>query len=211
MERTTIKQAKEIFGNNFIGPEQLNFLFKRMNIEYDLNEVEIPEINYSYHELLDKGEEYILILGLPLLRETILSIEKFREVFGVEPAITEPCFYNQDWYLNEDFIKIPLECNWYLLKKTGIEESRSIQPENLINLDYHFPSAILCTYTFFAYYFVNNEILWHHDFIWCSDKDHNGDRIYVGKYNDIDGVNKNGFSIHRYLSLRKCYASINVL
>lgn len=53
-------------------------------------------------------------------------------------------------------------------------------------------------------------MLWKHDFVWCSDMDHNGDRIYVGKYHDISGVNKNGFSIHRHLALRECYASINL-
>lgn len=53
------------------------------------------------------------------------------------------------------------------------------------------------------------EKLWYHDFVWCSDVDHNGDRIYVGKYNDIDGVNKDGFSIHRHLALRLCYGCID--
>ena len=62
----------------------------------------------------------------------------------------------------------------------------------------------------FAYFYTNRKILWPYDFIWCSDFDHNGDRIYVGKYHDIDGVNKDGFSIHRHLALRICYASINI-
>lgn len=65
----------------------------------------------------------------------------------------------------------------------------------------------MCLY-FFAYYHVRKELLWYHDFIWCHDIDHNGDRIYIGKYHDVDGVNKNGFSIHRHLALRNCYAAI---
>jgi hypothetical protein len=73
-----------------------------------------------------------------------------------------------------------------------------------------FPSAILCVYAFFAYYCSYGEMLWHNDFVWCLDTDHNGDRIYVGKYHDVDGVNKNGFSIHRHLSLRSCYASVDM-
>lgn len=40
---------------------------------------------------------------------------------------------------------------------------------------------------FFAYCFANEEYLWFHDFVWTQDVDHNDDRIYVGKYHDIDG------------------------
>ena len=68
----------------------------------------------------------------------------------------------------------------------------------------------MCTYTFFVFYLCRHEKIWNHDFIWCSDRDHNGDRIYVGKYHDIDGVNKNGFSIHRHLALRPCYGAISI-
>jgi hypothetical protein len=129
----------------------------------------------------------------------------------MNPEIQEPCFYNQDWYLKEDFIQSTLENRWYLLKKNVIEESRAVLPDVLLKQKMSFPSAILCTYTFFAYYYAAGELLWYHDFVWCSDTDHNGDRIYVGKYHDIDDVNKNGFSIHRHLALRNCYAAINSL
>jgi hypothetical protein len=30
----------------------------------------------------------------------------------------------------------------------------------------------------------------------------------VGKCHDVDGINKNGFSIHRHLALRKCYGAV---
>lgn len=50
-------------------------------------------------------------------------------------------------------------------------------------------------------------MLWYHDFVWCEDLDHNGDRIYVAKYHDVDVINKNGFRIHRHLALRPCYVS----
>lgn len=93
-------------------------------------------------------------------------------------------------------------------KKNVIESSRAVQPLELLNENINFPTAILCVYTFFAYYYARKELLWHHDFVWCSDTDHNGDRIYVGKYHDVDEVNKNGFSIHRHLALRNCYGAI---
>ena len=117
----------------------------------------------------------------------------------------------QDWYLHEDFIDHPLETKWYLVRKTVVEDSRAVMPEQLMERRMVFPSAILVAYTFFAYYFQTGEYLWYHDFVWCCDVDHNGDRIYVGKYHDIDGVNKNGFSVHRHLALRNCYAAIDTL
>ncbi len=106
---------------------------------------------------------------------------------------------------------LSLQNRWYLIKKDVFEESRAVMPGDLTQQGLIFPPAILCGYTFFAYYYARNEYLWWHDFVWCCDTDHNGDRIYVGKYHDIDGVNKNGFSIHRHLALRPCYGAVNTL
>lgn len=206
MERTTIVQARDLFGTNFIGLEELCPLFEKMGISsFD---IQVPDIHYSLSDLNKYSEDYILILGIPKLGDMKLSIDTFRKYFGTDPDVSEPCFYNQDWYMNEEFIHDTLELRWYLLKKNVIEDSRAVQPSELLNRNINFPTAILCTYTFFAYCYAQKELLWYHDFIWCSDTDHNGDRIYVGKYHDVDGVNKNGFSIHRHLALRNCYASI---
>jgi hypothetical protein len=130
---------------------------------------------------------------------------------GINPNVSEPCFYNQDWYLKENFIDDTLENKWYLIRKNVFEDTRAMQPNELIEKGISLPSAILCTYTFFSYYCYNKDLLWKYDFVWCSDMDHNGDRIYVGKYRDIDGINKNGFSIHRHLALRDCYSAINTI
>jgi hypothetical protein len=105
-----------------------------------------------------------------------------------------------------------LENRWYLLKKNVIHETRAMSPVEIMgeHPNFHFPSAILCAYAFFACCFVRKEYLWLHDFVWCDDVDHNGDRIYVGKYHDVSGVNKNGFSIHRHLALRQCYGAVDI-
>ena len=113
--------------------------------------------------------------------------------------------------MKEEFMAYRLEAQWYLIKKDVFEDSRAVMPVELMQKGMNFPPAILCAYAFFAYYYATGEMLWYHDFVWCADTDHNGDRIYVGKYHDIDGVNKNGFSIHRHLALRPCYGSINML
>ena len=206
MERITIEQAQELFGPNFIGWKELKPLFERM--ELPLSSIQIPDVHYSLDDLKNCSKHYILILGIPELGDKKLSIANFRRCFGMNPDISEPCFYNQDWYMNEKFIHDTLDLRWYLLKKDAIESSRAVQPSELLKEHINFPRAILCVYTFFAYYHVRKELLWYHDFIRCHDIDHNGDRIYIGKYHDVDGVNKNGFSIHRHLALRNCYAAI---
>lgn len=207
MERETIRN---LFGKNFIGKDELKPLFRAMG----LGDVEIqePPVGYSESDLREAAESgYILICGVEQAGGQHLTIRFLREKFGIDPDVAEPCFYNQDWYLKEDFLDISLETRWYLVKKDVIEESRAVSPDELISHNVNFPPAILCAYTFFAYYYARNEYLWWHDFVWCSDTDHNGDRIYVGKYHDIDGVNKNGFSVHRHLGLRPCYGSVNYI
>ena len=209
MKQNEIKELESLFGNNFIGPEQVNNLLKAMGLPL-LNEDDVPEMNYELELLQSKASEYLLVMGYAGEKDSPLNILRFRETFGVDPEKKEPCLYNQDWYLSEDFVNTTLEKRWYLIKKDIFEESRAVMPAELIRKNISFPSAILCTYSFFANYFFYGDYLWYHDFVWCSDLDHNGDRIYVGKYHDVDGVNKNGFSIHRHLALRPCYGAVVV-
>lgn len=207
MEREAVKK---LFGKNYIGKEELKLFFKALG----LGEVEIQEcpVQYAYVDLQKAANEgYILIYGMSSINGQNITLKLLREKFGVDPDKSEPCLYNQDWYMKEDFMDLSLEDRWYLIKKDVFEESRAVMPGELTQLGLNFPPAILCGYTFFAYYYARNESLWWHDFVWCCDTDHNGDRIYVGKYHDVDGVNKNGFSIHRHLALRPCYGSVNML
>lgn len=207
MER---EQIRQLFGVNYIGKEELKPFFKALG----LGEVDIQEKSVQYDDaVLQKAarEGYILIYGIGKISGYSITLRYLREKFGVNPDYSEPCLYNQDWYLKEEFVDLALDDRWYLVKKDVLEESRAVMPGDLTQQGLNFPTAILCGYTFFAYYFARNEYLWWHDFVWCSDTDHNGDRIYVGKYHDIDGVNKNGFSIHRHLALRPCYGSVNYI
>lgn len=207
MER---EQIRQIFGVNFIGQEELKPFFKASGF----GDVEIQEkpIEYIDSDLQKAAEEgYILIYGVEQVKGQKITLRHLRDKFGVNPDVSEPCLYNQDWYLKEDFMDLSLNAQWYLIKKDVYEDSRAVMPGDLTQRGLIFPPAILCGYTFFAYFFARNEYLWWHDFVWCCDTDHNGDRIYVGKYHDIDGVNKNGFSIHRHLALRPCYGSVNCI
>ena len=204
-KNVTLEDAKRIMGNNFIGPEELRRIaILRLDIKDDI--VPIP---FSKEELEKKKGDYLLVLGVSrFIDGSPVTIRGIRQIFGKDPEISEPCFYNQDWYDSEDFIDVPMKDEWYLIRANVFEDSRAVQPQDLMKY-YSFPSAVRCTYAFFTSWLTLGIILWKHDFVWCSDTDHNGDRIYVGKYHDIDGVNKNGFSIHRHLALRSCYACID--
>lgn len=205
-----IEEAKRLFGNNFIGKEEQKPFFKAMGFS-DI-EIQNRQIEYNDSDLKKAAESgYILIFGVESIEGQNITLRFLRDKFGVNPDISEPCLYNQDWYMKEDFMDLTLDEKWYLIKKEVFEESRAVMPGDLTQRGLNFPPAILCGYTFFAFFFARNEYLWYHDFVWCSDTDHNGDRIYVGKYHDIDGVNKNGFSIHRHLALRPCYGSVNCI
>lgn len=207
MERATIEDAKRIFKNNFIGIDELNSVAKVIGIQIPVHN---PDIPYNLDTLSKYKDDYILILGTSKLRTgEDLNLLSLRNTFGLIEQSDQPCFYNQDWYLEEDFMKETLLNKWYLVRKNVIDETRSKQPAEILNNNITFPSAILCAYTFFIYYFVNNIVLWSDDFIWCSNIDHNNDRIYVGKY--YNSLNNNGFSIHRHLSLRNCYGALSVL
>ncbi len=199
-----IEEARIIMGDNFIGPDELRDM-KLLHLCVE----DVPQLTYSRRELEEKKEDYLLVMGVPFFTDgSPVTIRNIKRVMGSNPDVKEPCFYNQDWYDKERFVDIPVKKEWILIRKYIYENSRGVAPEEL-KKSYKFQSAINCTYAFFVSWLVFNRGLWLHEYVWCSDKDHNGDQIYVGKYYDIDGVNKNGFSIHRHLSLRECYACID--
>jgi hypothetical protein len=202
--RTTIEIAQSIMGDNFIGVNELDKISSILKIK---SSNFIPEIKFSSEELKLKSENYILILGTKEMSDgTPLNILNLRKLFGTDPS-QEPCFYNQDWYINEKFVKKTLQYDWYLMRKEIFLESRGVEPERLL-INFNFPSAILVTYIFFVYWVLNNKILFETEYIWCEDLDDNGDRIYVGRYNDIKGISNSGFSIHRHLKISQIYGSV---
>lgn len=209
MERTTsIAEAKQILGLNFIGPDELELIANKMGIKIPS---EIPIIPYDLEDLKNKKNDYILIIGASKMNNgKPLTLRALRDHFGINPDISEPCFYNQDWYLKESFIEKPLVSKWFLIRKNVFQESRGKNPDEIKN-HYSFTSAILCAYSFFVYWFHANECLWKHDFVWCNDLDANNDRIYVARYFDPAGLSKNGFSIHRHLRLKENYGCVEEL
>ncbi len=195
-------------GSNFIGPNELTLISDKMGIKVT---TEIPPINFFCEELKSKQKDYLLILGTSKMKNGVpLTLKALYNHFGFDPLKAEPCFYNQDWYIKESFFNKQLDNKWYLIRKAVIDETRAQNPDSIV-LKVSFPSAILCAYTFFVCWYYYSECLWNSDYIWCSDYDQSGDRIYIGRYRDPNGLSKNGFSIHRYLKVRNNYGCIHAL
>lgn len=205
--RATIEEAKQLFGEYFIGFDEIAQIATHLGVALP---AVVPEFPFTKAEMQSHANDCIILLGVEKMYDgRPLTLSSLRDRFGIDPDLSEPCFYNQDWYLKEDFMNCKLESKWYLVMKDVFEDSRAVSP-SLLEKRYQFPPAVLCAYTFFTCWLHAGKILWQHDFVWCSDLDHNGDRIYVGKYLDIGKVNKNGFSIHRHLALRSAYGAISV-
>tara|TARA_B110000037_G_scaffold7366_1_gene7885 strand:+ start:10343 stop:11008 length:666 start_codon:yes stop_codon:yes gene_type:complete len=201
-QREDLVLGKKLFKQNFIGPEQI----KDCSLGFIFDD-ETPKIPYDLNKLNINFDDYILILGIDkisMIKEN--NIINLLSIYGYDGQTNFPGFYNQDWYINEPFAKKGLDYKWYLIKKTLNEQSRGLIPEEAIYNK--LPSAILCTYSFFIYWHVNKFLLWEDVFVWCSDLDQSGDRVYVGKYSNE--FNNNGFSIHRHLKIKNFHGIVEI-
>lgn len=197
-----LHEAKDIMGANMIGPAELRQIGDRMSIEVP-HDAGIPDVPFGSAFLQKFEKDFLLILAVPGV-----SIDRLRSCFGTDPKKSEPCFYDQDWYMHESFAKRELELAWHLLRTAPLEESRARDPQDIekgMGNGSRFPSASLVAFAFFSRYLLTGETLFKTDFVWCGDTDTNGDRIYVGRYVDPKSVSKNGFSVHRHLTIRNCY------
>jgi hypothetical protein len=206
------KQAKAIMGKNFIGPEEISKLSGFFALKVPKR---IPSVPFSTATLKRLAKDHLLVLGVSRMKNgKTVTLNNLLILLGTNPKKHEPCFYNQDWYVRQKFADMALKDGWYLIQKEVAKKTRGVQPEKLrkgFHRDEAFPSAVLTAYVFFAYYHLTSgKTLWKHDFVWCSDLDANGDRIYTGRYEDPKRLNANGFNVHRHLSLRPCYGAIKV-
>lgn len=204
-----IENVRTLFGKNFIGPDELSMLAGPFS--FDITNV--PDIPLDEGVLRAHKDTHLLIFTPnTFATDRPITLNSLRNIFGVDPAVSEPCMYHQDWYLKEDFAAVTaLDAGWHLIRKDVMEEVRAKRPEEIeqvLGSVESFPTAVTAAFVFFAWWLhTGGEVLWKHDFLWCSDRDHNGDRIYVGRYEDPTGINKNGFNIHRHLALRPAYSA----
>lgn len=214
MEREfDFKEIKEIMGKNFIGVNEIERILPDMKLKDPQAFTFLPKIPFCIEKLKKVSNSHILFLGIPILNDDKpVTINNLRSIFGVDPGFSEPCFYNQDWYLNEKFAAKTFKYGWYLISKNIDNSSRgkTYNEDSFMSDSCQFPSAVLTSYLFFLNYFHSNkQILLEYDYAWNSDLDSNNDRIYVGSYRDRLGINKNGFEIHRHLSIKMNYGRFN--
>ena len=192
-------EYKKKLGQNFIGPEEINAScegFLRFSQE------EYIKIPFSLDEI--STSELLILTKSTLKNNKSLTIANFKDAFENSPNCDKVVFYNQDWYLNEKFYnENSLKLEWKIIPLHTEDQNRGIMPN--YELVGYLPSAILLVYTFFIFAIINGEVLWPHDYLWCSDVDNENDKIYVGRYYDVIGLAKPGFSIHRHLSIKNNY------
>lgn len=112
-----------------IGPEELKNI-QALNLKIP---GKIPVVPFTEEELKAKEKDYILVFGTSVFNDgTPVTVRNLKKRFGKDPAISEPCFYNQDWYDKEHFIDIPMEDGWFLIRKNVYEDSRAVQPTELM-------------------------------------------------------------------------------
>ena len=105
MER---EQIRQLFGVNYIGKEELKPFFKALGIGVlDIQELPIEYSDSQLQEAADQG--YILIYGIGEICGHSITLKYLRDTFGIDPDQSEPCLYNQDWYMKEDFMDTTLE------------------------------------------------------------------------------------------------------
>jgi hypothetical protein len=204
----TEEYAHKLFGHRFIGNNQL----KAISSHLPVAPVPVGRLPWS-DDVLEAHASTHILLHCPgtFVDGTPITINSMRNRFGTRSSAHEPCFYNQDWYVKESFASSPLAECWHLIRVSVLEEARAQLPEKIessLAPREAFPAAVTCAFAFFAYWFhTGNNILWRNDFIWCRDRDHQGDRIYVGRYEDPAGFSNNGFNIHRHLALRSVHSA----
>ena len=79
MKKEELKEFQELFGNNFIGPEQVNQLLAAMSLP-NVTEEDIPEMNYPMDVLKSKACDYLLVMGYSGREDAPINIIKFRDI-----------------------------------------------------------------------------------------------------------------------------------
>ena len=205
MERGELYQeVKGLMGDNFISPQDIN------NISSFLGDskYEIPIIPFSLEELESNKDTHFLIWVSDKSKSgEPINLLGLKNHFRSDPIVNEPCFYFQDWYHNEVFFNKPISAKWLLISKEIIIGSRAVSPTKL---DMELPSAVELVYVFLLTYLIfKAPVFLNSTYAWTNDLDVNNDQIYIGKYTDPLGINRNGVEIHRHLSLKLNYGAVD--
>lgn len=173
---TNQKRAKEIMGENYLGPEDA---MKHFGVSFtDKELVQLREIPFTEAELEACKKTHILFAGYPL---SILDIRNK----------AKHLFYNQGWYDNQAFAKNEkVNLQWYLIRKDEVPSSTSKtwqQQQSLLTDNETTPRASEVIYMVMLYCLVIGKRLFGNMYVRCSDLGSGGRRVYVG-YFDSGGL-----------------------
>lgn len=127
--------------------------------------------------------------------ETI-TLLTLRDRYGIGTTNGRPGFMNQDWWENEPFASVPLPDPVPEIPTVVRDDLRGRWPAHITIPT---PLAVVAAWKFFDHWERTGHYLWADDFIWCSDRDSHGDRVYIGGYSR----NRPGLEVHRHLTLTR--------
>lgn len=215
----SIEQAKEILGEDVLGPEAIEATF---GVELTPNELqEIENIPFTREELEQaKQLGMMLVLRVPRLgegkTERPLTIESARELFAKGDTLGDPkkkkqqVFYGKKgkvWYDNEKFVTQDTpKLGWGLVMKSVLPDSLSKnwdQQEEVLkkwakenNIDPNLikrRTPVEIAYDTLIYYGENKESLLENRYDWTGVQSSDGSFVDVGRFGS-DGLGFGGVS-----------------
>lgn len=138
------------------------------------------------------------------------------DLFGVADSDERPGFYNQDWWQAEPFATRPVRAGYIGHGPIKMEYKEPHVAGMMMSVTYGIgeipdpeglPNAAEVALHFFRAWHrsADDPRPWSDRFVWTSDNDRNGDRIYVGGY---DLGRRPGFQVHRHLTIRDQHVAV---
>ncbi len=171
------QRAREIMKENFFGAEEvaehLGFLLNNEELS------EIAKVPFSEKRLQECKDTYILFLGVDHDRTgKPLTILRLSEIFSDE-------FYWKDWWKKEEFAtKETPKLQWYLVRKSILEESRFktfSQQEKLLKKNEYRERAVVYAYRMLLIHKTRGESLLE-GWVMCKDLTSSNERVGIGYY-----------------------------
>lgn len=200
-----LKEARELFGEDFLGIEEIEQFTGRK-----LKEDEKRQVNRMWTEKIReqkltkadlerlKKEGFMVVLRTAMLsnegKEMPATVENLRKKF-------KDLFYNQDWYDEEKFAnnkENAVRTAWAIVKKEVLEESRDKdwdEQEEILKqwakehkVDPKFVTRRMpaeVAYDILAYYNARNERILEKDWDWTGTRSSDGSLVRVGLFDSV--------------------------
>ena len=145
----------------------------------------LSEIPFTEAVLQSCKDTHVLVAVFPL------------SILEIRGQVESKLFYSHDgaWYNSQAFAKDKGEVGWHLVRKTPVANSTSkswSEQQALLGKNEETPTARVMTYTIIGHYLATGERLFRNLYVRCSDVVSNGNRVYVGHFDE------GGFYVNDY-------------